>query len=199
MQLSPSWEADRSSAGQEIPRDLWNPKVHYRTHNSPPPVPILSHINPLLAPPPFHFLHIMFHVPNLMFLVRCLSCTKQSVQVRGFVVFRNMVICYCEELLAPRPTYKLEDHPLSAIRDCLFNVFAATFHICRPFLHQQPEDAQCRGDRDRLIVVTGTDLSWRKESMTKNILAGVLVAIHCTSLCSVHSFCRMTFVTVQHW
>jgi len=24
---------------------------------------------------------------------------------------------------------KLEDHPLSAVRDCLFNIFAATFHI----------------------------------------------------------------------
>jgi hypothetical protein len=29
-------------------------------------------------------------------------------------------------LLAPRPTPKLEDHPLSAVRDCLFNIFAAT-------------------------------------------------------------------------
>jgi len=29
-------------------------------------------------------------------------------------------------LLAPRPTPKLEDHPVSAVRDCLFNIFAAT-------------------------------------------------------------------------
>ena len=34
-----------------------------------------------------------------------------------------------EELLAPRPTPKLEDHPLSTVRDCLFNLFAATLHI----------------------------------------------------------------------
>jgi len=32
-------------------------------------------------------------------------------------------------LLAPRPTPKLDDHPLSAVRDCLFSIFAATFHI----------------------------------------------------------------------
>jgi hypothetical protein len=68
------------------------------------------------------------------------------------VMFRNMVNFYGEELLAPRPTPKLDDHPLSAVRNCLFNVFAAILHIRRPFLHLQPEDAPCRGDRDPLIV-----------------------------------------------
>ena len=34
-----------------------------------------------------------------------------------------------EALLAPRPTPKLEDYPSSAVRDCLFNLFAATLHI----------------------------------------------------------------------
>ena len=44
-------------------------------------------------------------------------------------MIRNKIRFYDEELLAPRPTPKLEDHPLSAVRDCLFNIFAATLHI----------------------------------------------------------------------
>jgi len=37
-------------------------------------------------------------------------------------------------LLALPSTPKLEDHPLSAVRNCSFNVFAATLRICRPSL-----------------------------------------------------------------
>jgi hypothetical protein len=52
---------------------------------------------------------------------------------------RNKLIFYGEELIAPRPTPKLEDNPLSAVRDCLFNTFAAILHIWRP----SPPSATC--------------------------------------------------------
>ena len=80
-------------------------------------------------------------------------CMHFSVLFRGFfkcVVTR--LIFYEEDLLAPRPAPKLEDHPFSAVRDCLYNIFAATLHIWRPFLHPQTEDAPCRGDRDPMIT-----------------------------------------------
>jgi hypothetical protein len=65
-------------------------------------------------------------VSHVHFLSRGSFIQRIRPGPRRLVVFRNKLIFYGEELLAPRPTPMLEDHPLLAVRDCLFNIFAAT-------------------------------------------------------------------------
>jgi hypothetical protein len=99
---------------QEIPHISWNPKVHYSIHKCPPPVPILNQRGPA------------HHVPFLS--LRSYQSISPGPRLSLWAVC-NRIRFYSEELLAPRPTPKLEAHPLSAVRDCSFNIFAATHHI----------------------------------------------------------------------
>ena len=62
MVQSPSWAANWFAASQEIPRISRNPKVQYRIHKYPPPVPILGQPNPVHIPTS-HLLEIR---PNIV-------------------------------------------------------------------------------------------------------------------------------------
>ena len=57
MEQSPSWETNRLATSQENPCIVWNPKVHYRIHNCPTPVPVLSQLDSVHIPTS-HFLKI---------------------------------------------------------------------------------------------------------------------------------------------
>jgi hypothetical protein len=63
-------------------------------------------------------------------------------------------------LLAPCPTPKLEDHPLLAVRDFLFNIYAVTLHIWRP---------------SPLSATWGHAMPWRRNPLK---MAQTLLKIH---------------------
>lgn len=62
---------------------------------------------------------------------------------------------FCEDLSAPRLNPKLKEHPLSVVRDCLLNIFAATFHT--------EGRSSNRNLRKRYALVAGTHLSRNRE------------------------------------
>jgi hypothetical protein len=128
MEQSPSWEANKFSGSQEISHILWNPEVRHRIYKSPPLIPILSFVPKDQAK------------SNILWNI---SYHRKLLQWRVSV--------------AP-PTSKMEDHPFSAARDCVFNMSAVTWHIWSSLSYPKPEDTPCCGDRNLRtchVVVTG--------------------------------------------
>ena len=168
MVQSPSWEANWFAASQEIPCISWNPTLHYRTHKHPPPISILGQPNPVHTPtshpveihpniihpsmsrspqcsPSLRFPH-QNPIPPLLSSHTHATVLSPEESSRKWV-FLNINF-YREGLLAPRPTPKLEDHASLAVRDCLFNLFAAILLI--------GGHSSIRNLKTRHAVVTGT-------------------------------------------
>jgi len=73
--------------------------------------------------------NIHYHIHQCLPPVPILSQSISPGPRLSMSTFRNKIRLYSEELLTPRPTPNLEDHPFLAVHDCLFNIFAATLHF----------------------------------------------------------------------
>ena len=103
-------------------------------------------------------LRVPWNAGNFLTSCKPVSCSGRTLHHGVHVHVRSLYERYVtlirfdgKELLAPRPTPRLDDHPLSAVRDRLFNIFAATLHI--------GGRSSIRNLRTRHAVVTGTHLS----------------------------------------
>ena len=83
----PSWKANKSAAKPRISHILLSAKVHYHIHKSPPPVHLLSHINPVHVSP-FHFLKICFNIT----LPSMSRSSKYSLSLRFFHLIFYFVV-----------------------------------------------------------------------------------------------------------
>jgi hypothetical protein len=94
MEQSPSWEADSHSVSQEIPRLLWNPKVRYRVHKTPPLVPILNQMHSVHNfSPYFPMIHSNIILPSMSRSSEWSLYFRFSIQ--NFVIIYNIYsVCY---------------------------------------------------------------------------------------------------------
>jgi hypothetical protein len=96
VEQSPSSEANSRSATQELPKILWNAKLHYRVLNSPPMVPILSKINPI------HNTSYYFSVPSNETRILCLPIPFQNCQhfKRGSLYLLGLNVAWSVDVYA---------------------------------------------------------------------------------------------------
>jgi hypothetical protein len=112
VQTHSDWPIVRS-AGQ-IPRLLWNQKVHWFVHNSPSMAPVLSQINPV------HILHLYFLKAHFNII---LPSTPRSSEWSLPFRFSNLNVCFSHPLCA------LHVPPISSSSITII-IFGKEFKLC---------------------------------------------------------------------
>jgi hypothetical protein len=109
------------------------------------------------------------HIPLPEYILcpffRCLGCTEVSVRVRGLLFVSQHDTFLRWGVVSTSPNTQAERPPLVGCSRLLVQYIRSCSPYWRPFLHPQPEDAPCRGDRDPLIAWT-------------YIRGGLLVIVH---------------------
>ena len=111
MEQSPSWEANRSSDGQEIFPTLRNLQFHRRFHNSPPLLPILSQMNPAhaiqLYLKSFSILSSHILLLLLLFIMRSSDPHKATspLDIELVMFMFMLMLCYVYAYVSKQPLF----------------------------------------------------------------------------------------------
>jgi len=136
-----SSESNQFSASQEISHILWNRKVHYLVYKN-------LHLS-LSRATSIH------SIPSNPTFWRSILYQRISLGQRHIYTLHNKASCYGENLQSPRPIHPAWGSPLVCCPRVLIQYVRSCPRYWRSFLHPQPENALCRGDRDPLVVERG--------------------------------------------
>jgi len=150
MQLSPSWEANISSACQENHRILWRPKVHQPVYKIPPLIPILSQMYPVYQPKHICWKSILIKLPHLhlgfpTFPLLQVSSLKPSMHLSRapYLLHSPQISCCrfdCPSCvwwhIQTMKLYIMESFPIPRFLDPLKPMYTLHLYFCLDVRHQ---------------------------------------------------------------
>jgi hypothetical protein len=145
MEQSPYGEAYRFSTGQEIPRILRNPKVHYRLYKSPPLFYILIQINQIHS---WRSRRILSHHPRnyniynfnvvlqvITYIIVIMNCNFFFLPLRFTFLTSTKLIVNCDTMLFTQSFRDICQHVLNVMY--VLEPLQITYHNRRYFSHDK--------------------------------------------------------------